>query len=291
MKKILWLQTGGTMDCKITADGLSPAPNVHITVETDGVSYVSERLFSLDSTALTPRHWQLMAKKVFEAAISGKYSGFVITHGTDTLQYSAAALSLMLENIVQPVVFTGAMIPLGADNSDAPANLSMAFAAARDLPGGVYVAFAGKIIDGSSCIKLHTKDKDSFTDAGLPFRTVSAVPVLRDKLCEKVLYLKITPVINNDISDFILEKGYRGMICEGYGLGGITDGFLEKLGALVKSGVRVVVVSQCVYGGTDLNVYAAHKRASDLGIEAWSMTGSAALVRLMIELGENLDRI
>ena|GEM_PF-5747500 len=111
-------------------------------------------------------------------------------------------------------------------------------------------------------------------------------PILRDKLCEDVFYLKITPQIHPDIADFLLEKGYKGVICECYGLGGIPSALLEKLGALVTGGVRVIAVSQCLQGGANLQIYAAHKRAADLGIEAWNMTGAGALARLMLELGE-----
>jgi L-asparaginase/Glu-tRNA(Gln) amidotransferase subunit D len=93
--------------------------------------------------------------------------------------------------------------------------------------------------------------------------------------------------MSGDIADFLLEKDYKGVVCEGFGLGGIPQGLLERLGELVSGGVRVIIVSQCLYDGADLNVYAAHKRAADLGIEAWYMTGAAALVKLMLELGEN----
>ena len=252
-------------------------------VVADGVSFDTEVTFNLDSSDITPRHWQMLAKKVFEAR--DNYDGFVITHGTDTLQYSAAALSLMLgEDFAKPVFFTGAMLPPDAKNSDALSNLKSAFAAARDLKRGVYVVFAGKTIRGDSCVKAHTSEKDAFTDAGLS--QASEARPYTGKLCEKVFLLKITPNINDEIADFILEKGYKGVVCEGYGLGGIPSLLLEKLGGLVKSGVRVIVVSQCLYGGADLNVYAAHRKALDFGIEAWNMTSTAALVRLMIELGE-----
>jgi len=282
MKKILWLQTGGTINCRQTESGLAPADGADLHVVADGVSYDTEVIFTLDSSDITPRHWQMLAKKVFEEREN--YDGFVITHGTDTLQYSAAALSFMLgAKFAKPVIFTGAMLPPDAKNSDAAENLAGAFAAARDLEQGVYVCFAGKVINGLSCMKVQTDDTDAFIDAGLS--QVSEICPYTGNLCEKVFLLKITPNINSDIAGFILEKGYRGVVCEGYGLGGIPSLLLEKLGGLVKSGVRVVVVSQCLYGGADLSVYAAHRRASDLGIEAWSMTGSAALVRLMIELG------
>ncbi|MCL2698347.1 MAG: asparaginase [Oscillospiraceae bacterium] len=290
MKKILWLQTGGTINCRKTDAGLAPAAEAETAVSVSGVSYDSEAIFSLDSSNITPGHWQMLAEKVFNAG--GVYDGFVITHGTDTLEYSAAALSLMLYDFMKPVIFTGAMLPPHESDSDARLNLTAAFEAARDLKSGVYVAFAGKLIHGISCAKVHTKEKDAFIDTGI-YGPVTELTAVKRRiagagsvpLCEKVFVIKITPNMNGDIASFILEKGYRGVVCEGFGLGGIPYGLLERLGGLVKSGVRVVVVSQCLYGGADLNVYAAHRKAQEFGLEAWNMTGAAALVRLMIELG------
>jgi L-asparaginase len=280
MKKILWLRTGGTFNCRKTASGLAPAEETDITVSVSGVSYDTESPFTIDSTDINPRHWQILAKKIYEARES--CDGFVITHGTDTLEYSAAALSFML-NIEKPVILTGAMLPPHAPDSDAKTNLTQAFIAARDMNKGVFVAFAGKIINGVSCIKIHSSDKTAFVDTGLTCEYKSDVNFTP---CEKVFLLKITPNMNGDIADFILEKGYKGVVCEGFGLGGIPRGLLERLGELVKRGVRVVIVSQCLYGGADLSFYAVHKKAEALGLEAWALTGSAALVRLMFELAD-----
>ncbi|MCL1823717.1 MAG: asparaginase, partial [Oscillospiraceae bacterium] len=297
MKKILWIQTGGTIFCKQTPDGLLPGGNlllganrspeagIDVTPAVSGVSYDIINPFTLDSTDITPAHWQMLAREVFNNR--EKYDGFVITHGTDTMQFCAAALSLMLIHFDKPVIFTGSMKPPHLPDSDASANLTAAFEAVRDMKQGVFVAFGGKLIPGISCVKTHTTENDAFTDAGGGFSVVydNSPPVLRDKLCEKVFYFKITPNVNKDIIDFILEKEYRGVVCEVFGLGGIPRSLLERLGALVKSGVRVIAVSQCLFGSVDFNVYAAHKKAAEIGIEAWDMTGSAALVRLMLELG------
>ncbi|MCL2077327.1 MAG: asparaginase [Oscillospiraceae bacterium] len=307
MKKILWLQAGGTIACVKTHVGLSPVLNSDSpaieSILPHGISYKSENVFSIDSADITPAHWKILAGTIFENR--EKYDGFVITHGTDALQYSAAALSFMLVNFDKPVIFTGSMKPFSIKDSDAPFNLASAFAVARDLSdcdcGGVFVVFAGKIIGGDSCVKISSRDTDAFTgvngsagsansDGAKLFATLPnscLPPVLKNNFYEKVFYLKVTPNISGDIVDFLLEKEYKGAVCEAYGLGGIPHGFLERLGGLVKSGVRVVIVSQCLFGGVDLSVYAAHKKALELGIEAWNMTGAAALARLMLELGEN----
>ena len=261
-----------------------PAPIAEFSAAVEGVCCEVRSIFTLDSTDITLRHWQTLAGAVFEARES--CDGFVISHGTDTLQYSAAALSLMLENLGKPVIFTGAMKPFSAPDSDAADNLSAAFKAARDSQSGVWVAFGGKLINGLSCVKVHTSATDAFADAGKTPPQSGGAARLRDKLCEKVFYLKITPGTDPDIADFILEKGYRGVVCEVFGLGGIPKELLGRLGELVRSGVRVAAVSACLYGGADFSVYAAHRQAQEAGLEAWDMTESAALVRLMLETGE-----
>ncbi|MDR2559355.1 MAG: asparaginase [Oscillospiraceae bacterium] len=282
MKRILWLQTGGTVNCRKTNSGLAPGTKAGIAVNVSGINCETEAIFTLDSSDITPHHWQMLAKRILEAGAN--YDGFVITHGTDTLEYSAAALSLMLGNIEKPVIFTGAILPPHEEDSDAAGNLTAAFEAARDLKSGVFIAFAGKIMNGISCVKLHSKDKNAFFDTDLSGRLAGSDACVAP-LCEKVFVLKITPNSSSDIVDFILEKGYKGVICEGFGLGGIPCGLLERLGELVISGVRVVIVSQCLCGGADLSIYAAHRKVRDLGLEAWSMTAAAALARLMLELG------
>jgi L-asparaginase len=281
MKRILWLQTGGTINCRKTEAGLVPAEKSGINISVDGVAHDIEAPFTIDSTDITPAHWQLLAGRISEARQD--YGGFVITHGTDTLEYSAAALALMLANFDKPVILTGAMLPPHQPDSDAEANLTEAFEAARDLQsGGVYVAFAGKLINAVSCIKVHTKDKDAFADTGLHEQAAPCGAPFG-----KVFLLKATPGMDGGIAAYLLEKGYKGVVCEGFGLGGIPSGLREKLGVLVKHGVRVVVVSACLYGGADLSVYAAHRKALDLGLEAWNMTPAAAFVRLMSELSKH----
>ena len=284
MKKLLLIKTGGTIACIETVNGLSPDGGADFSLLSglSGFSFDEINLFNLDSSDISPEHWKTLARTVFEKRFD--YGGFVITHGTDTMQYSAAALSLMLENFDKPVIFTGSQRPPCAKDSDAPANLFAAFKAAQELNRGIFITFGGKLINGLSAVKINSQTCE-FADAGFVYENLcNNPPVLRDRLCEKVFYLKITPAVNCDIVDFILEKDYRGVICEAYGLGGIPQGLLESLGNLVKRNIRVIIISQCLYGSVDINIYTAHRKALDLGLEAWDMTGAAALVKLMLEL-------
>ncbi|MCL2109405.1 MAG: asparaginase domain-containing protein, partial [Oscillospiraceae bacterium] len=220
MKKILWIQTGGTFDCRATPRGLSPHEvSVNTGSPANSCSDLHEidelRLFAADSTDITPAHWKILARAVFEHAQNPAYRAFIITHGTDTMQYTAAALSLMLENFDKPVILTGASKAPATKDSDAAANFSAAIGAIAGLQCGVYVVFGGKIIPGLCAIKLNSHTCE-FIDAALtsfPEKpNPHAPPILRDKLCEDVFYLKITPQIHPDIADFLLEKGYKGVI-------------------------------------------------------------------------------
>lgn len=318
MKNILWIYTGGTIACaenftdKGESLGLRPKGNSDflknkLSLIPDGINVTPYTLFSLDSTNIKTSHRQLLARKVFDSY--SDYDGFVITHGTDTMQYTAAALYLMLVNFNKPVIITGSQKPFDADGSDAPFNFASAFACAAAISRGVYICFGGKIISGESAVKLFTKSNSAFIDANGYFGevcidsdnneyavqlfkepvAVNGRPALMDKLCEDVFYLKITPNLKENIIDFIKNNGYKGVICEAYGLGGIQENILNGLAMLCKNGIRVIIVSSCAYEGVDLNVYNVGIKAREAGIESGGgMTGSYVLLKLMWELG-NVD--
>ena len=126
MKRILMLGTGGTIACVPSADGLVPALDgpamIRLVPELEEVCAIeTKQILNLDSSNLSPEHWQIIAKAI--AANYENYDGFVITHGTDTMAYTAAALSQMLHNCQTPVVLTGAQLPIQAEGSDAPNNI------------------------------------------------------------------------------------------------------------------------------------------------------------------------
>ena len=161
MKKILMLGTGGTIASRQTEDGLAPG----LTPE-DILSYIpavknvcevqTKQVCNLDSTNVTPEHWKLMVKAVEENY--AYYDGFVICHGTDTLAYTAAALSYMIQNSAKPIVVTGAQKPINMDVTDAKTNLLDSFIyAADDDSQGVNIVFDGKVIVGTRAKKERAK--------------------------------------------------------------------------------------------------------------------------------------
>ncbi|MCL1976385.1 MAG: asparaginase, partial [Firmicutes bacterium] len=171
MKRILLLTTGGTIASQAGAHGLAPAiaggEMLQMLPELSDLCQVETReLLRLDSTNIQPEEWLHMARHVY--AVLDDYDGIVIAHGTDTMAYSAAALSYMLQNLDKPVVLTGSQQTLNAENSDGLRNLYDAFVVAVANRPGVYVVFAGKIIRGCRAVKVRTQGTEAFFSINAP---------------------------------------------------------------------------------------------------------------------------
>ena len=176
MKKILMIGTGGTIASRQTEDGLAPG-----LTPSDILSYIPAvkevcevqtlQVCNLDSTNVTPEHWKLMVRAVEENYY--KYDGFVICHGTDTLAYTAAALSYMIQNSAKPIVVTGAQKPINMDVTDAKSNLLDSFIyAADDGSQNVNIVFDGKVIVGTRARKERAKSFNAFSSLNYPFPAV-----------------------------------------------------------------------------------------------------------------------
>lgn len=309
-KHICVLATGGTIASRPTPNGLMPAlsgedilamvPELRERCDIDCV-----QLLQLDSTNLQPEHWQRMARAVAERR--KQYDAFVITHGTDTMAYSAAALYYMLENIDRPVVFTGSQLPAGVPGTDAGQNLLTAFHAALGGHVGVYIAFGGRVIFGNDARKLCTMQLTAFGNINRPLAgrfaggrlTWLAEPPaptgafhLHDELDTRVGVLKIVPGLPPKMLEAFVDAGFRAIILEGYGLGGIPDqespmNFLPAFQYAKDHGCRLVCTTQCTYDGVDMDSYEMGVRAQQLGVEpGGTLTTEALLCKLMIELAE-----
>ncbi len=316
MKKILLIATGGTIASSESADGLAPTfdasqllscmPEIENLCHVDGIS-----IMSIDSTNITP---QLMAKTA-ESIHSHyhDYDGFVVTHGTDTMGYTAAALSYMLKNIKKPVVITGSQIAIEALYTDAKKNISDAILFALEDIAGIFVAFDGRIINGTRAVKLKTRSTDAFSSVNFP--TIARIKLgritynnalnysghgevldadpsrpftLNTNLCEDIFVLKIHPGLKPEIFDFI-KKQYKGVIIESFGIGGIpnqTPDLVSKLEELIQAGVAIVISTQCLEEGIDLSIYeVGQKLAKHNVISAGDMTTEAVSCKLMWALG------
>ena len=303
--RILIIGTGGTIASTMTERGYKAGLSVEELLELagiereDGVRIDSWDLMRLDSTLIQPEDWVTIGKAVWESLED--YDGIVITHGTDTLAYTASALSFMLRNPPVPVVLTGSMLPITEPGSDAPENLRTAITFARDGIPGIYVAFRNKVMLGTRVSKVHSLGLNAFQSINYPdvayLRGGSLVVMHRPalsgetsfdpKIDPNVVHIRLTPGLSPGVFLSIAEES-DGIVLEGYGAGGIPYRGRNLLEAVSKVAPEkpVVMTTQALYGGVDLTRYEVGRRALEAGvIPAGDMTKEAALTKLMYALG------
>ncbi len=310
-KHILLLTTGGTIACVPGSDGLEPRRASVMLSALDQLQahydITVQDVMCLDSSNIRPDDWQKIARCIFENRT--QYDGIVISHGTDTMAYTASAVSFMLKNIDKCVVFTGSQLPLSDPLSDGPDNLRTAFAMAASGQPGIFIAFDRKIILGCRAVKVRASGFTAFESINAKYvGTVSshglvlhpkALPVhtdrpqLLDAISQTVFLLKLTPGLSPEIFNALKDLGYRGIVIEAFGLGGINvlDRGLQGIRNAVDSGISVVVTTQCLYDSSDLQVYQVGNRLLELGvIPGRDMTSEAAVTKLMWALGQGMDQ-
>lgn len=264
---------------------------------------------SVFSEHMTPELWVRIAEKVAEGLNSGA-RGVVVAHGTDTMAYTASALSFMLRNLTGPVVLVGAQRSSDRPSTDAHLNLLSAVAvASRSDLGEVCVVMHASTEDDSCLIhrgtrvrKCHTSRRDAFVSINEePLGVVRGgeVRMLREhrrrregrvevdaRLEPKVLLLKVTPGMNADLLLSALDLGCRGIVLEGTGLGHAPETLFPALRKAEEKGVPVVMTSQCLWGRVNLNVYSTGRDLLGMGvIPAEDMLPEVAYVKLMWVLG------
>ena len=246
MKRILMIGTGGTIASTQTeyglAPGLTPAdilsyiPAVRQVCEVDTI-----QVCNLDSTNVTPEHWRLLARSVEENYEA--YDGFVICHGTDTLAYTAAALSYMIRNSAKPIVITGAQKPIQMDVTDARTNLLDSFIYAADHESqNVNIVFDGKVIAGTRAKKERAKSYDAFSSINFPYLAViqegMIVRYIKEPPCaepvgfsydmkDSVYVLKLIPGMHASILPYLFAH-YDCIVIESFGVGGIPNTLVQE---------------------------------------------------------------
>ena len=309
-KRILLLTTGGTIACLPGEEGLEPRSS-HIMEQQirrfrDYYDISVQDVMCLDSSNIRPEEWQQIAQHIFEEMFH--YDGIVVSHGTDTMAYTASAVTFMLQNPPVPVVFTGSQLPLADPFSDGPDNLRTAFSMAAAGHPGVFVAFDRKVMLGCRAVKVRASDFSAFesvnaryaavvTHRGLVINekvlpSIQGKPQLLDTVSKDVFLLKLTPGLTPGIFDALLSLGCKGIVIEAFGLGGfnVLNQGLSGIQRVVTAGVSVVVTTQCLYDSSDLRVYQVGNRLLDMGvIQGKDMTSEAAMTKLMWAIGQGLN--
>lgn len=311
MKKVLLLTTGGTIAARKGEQGLVPDIKcqdiLRMLPELEGCFEIESRdILNLDSSNIQPEEWQYIAEILAE--MLPLYDGIIITHGTDTLAYTASALSYMLQNLHKPVVLTGAQIPIEQMFTDAKRNLQAAFAAVNAGIEGVVLAFDDKIISGCRAVKVRTLGFNAFESISAPYLGeiyADGMHVyrkdmhpgkeqkpfcLKKELCTDVFLLKLIPGTNPEIFDRLLDMKYRGIVIEAFGAGGThfeRRNLIPKLQKLVENGISVVACSQCLYEKSDFSMYEVGQKLLECGIiPGRDMTTEAIVTKLMWALGQ-----
>ena len=324
MSKVLLISTGGTITMvrEKGTEALVPADmetfKAFIPELNAGVFDVDIKAFHplIDSSDIGPESWKQMAQMVYDHYDA--YDGFVILHGTDTMSYSASALSFMLENLGKPVVFTGSQLPVGVLRSDAKENLLTAIeiAAAKDEDGNalvpeVTIYFEDRLFRANRTTKRNAEHFSAFNSYNYPALAKAGVHityqphlvhysdpneplVLHTEFDTNVAVLKLFPGIQPNVVRALLRtRGLKGVVLETFGAGNApSDRWLYKeLKAAVDKGIIVVNKTQCNTGSVEMGLYAVSLNLMKAGVlSGYDITTEALLTKMMLLLGEQPER-
>jgi glutamyl-tRNA(Gln) amidotransferase subunit D len=317
------ISTGGTISSRVdyrtgaVRPALSAGDLLSVVPELSEIANIrTEILYSLLSENVHAPHWTRMAETAAEHIREG-VDGVVICHGTDTMAYTAAALSFALRNIPVPVVLVGSQRSSDRPSSDAPMNLSAAIRAAATLPiAGVLVGMHETTSDttmilhwGTKVRKCHTSRRDAFRSVntfpvaqlrgdevkvlreGLPRRDASRKVEVKAEFDEDVALIKFYPGMSPEALGWYVEKGYRGLVLEGTGLGHVGTYLIDAVRRAVDEGLLVAMTSQCLWGRVNMNVYDTGMYLQRVGVTPLEdMLPETALVKMMWCFGQTKNR-
>lgn len=309
LNEVLIIYTGGTIGMKKTEQGYRPAPRfldeeLHSIPDLSRKDFPAWELYEmnplLDSSNMTLKEWNEIARVIYENY--EKYSGFVVLHGTDTMAYTASALSFILRGLNKPVILTGSQIPLSELRSDGRDNLiTSILIASEGIANEVCLYFSGKLLRGNRAMKMSADGLVAFKSPNYPLLAEVGITVKYNKSAllshkdgSKLEYLpfknvpigvlKIFPGIQFGLFEDIMTEKLSGIVLETFGSGNIPSGADELLPIIKKafsSGSVITVCSQCPIGTVTLGAYETSSSLKSAGaVSGRDMTTEAAVAKL-----------
>jgi len=322
LPRVAIISTGGTIASRVdyrtgaVRPALSASDLYSVVPELSEIAIIdAEILFSVFSENITPKHWSETAKNVAKQIQKGA-AGVVVAHGTDTLGYTAAALSFALQDLPVPVIMVGSQRSADRPSSDAATNLIGAVKAAASAPFAEVVVSMHETVSDKSILfhrgtkvrKCHTSRRDTFRSVNAPplarmenkkmkmlvedyrKRNPSRKLMLKPDFDERVALVKFYPGLNPRIIERYVDEGYRGIIFEGTGLGHVGNYCFSAVRKAVENGMVVAMTSQCIWGRLGMNVYDTGRDLLAIGVlPLEDMLPETALVKLMWVLGQTTN--
>ncbi|MBS7652790.1 MAG: Glu-tRNA(Gln) amidotransferase subunit GatD [Candidatus Bathyarchaeia archaeon] len=322
LPRVSIISTGGTIASRVdyTTGGVRAAISsrdlLSIIPELSDIAVIdADILFSIFSENMEPSHWSEMARRTAQKIRDGA-EGVIITHGTDTMGYSSAALSFALQGLPVPVILVGSQRSSDRPSSDAATNLIGSVKAAIEAPfAEVVLAMHESTSDDSIAFHRGTKVRKCHTSSRYAFRSINSQPlarlkdgrlemltdeyrrrgvdelVVRDRFERRVALIKFYPGFDPGILEWLADRGYKGVVLEGTGLGHVGSKCYPSIERLIKEGAAVCMTSQCLWGRVNMRVYSTGRELLRMGVEPLGdMLPETAMVKLMWALGQGEGR-